>query len=104
MREAGADIIPGDLEGLDAIKEHLHGVDTLILTIIPMTPGLQEALLIEAKNAGVKRVVPSDFGPTAPAGVMMLHDGVSVTAFHRLDPFPLLSITKEASDAQVYQG
>ncbi|KAF4588027.1 hypothetical protein EYR38_009988 [Pleurotus pulmonarius] len=34
----------------------------------------QKPLILAAKKAGVGRVVPSDFGPTAPKGVMGMHD------------------------------
>ncbi|KAF9019734.1 hypothetical protein BDZ89DRAFT_307817 [Hymenopellis radicata] len=36
----------------------------------------QKPLVLAAKRAGVGRIIPSDFGPHAPRGVMPMHDMV----------------------------
>lgn len=39
----------------------------------------QKPLFQAAKKVGVGRVIPSDFGPTAPRGVMAMHDFVGLS-------------------------
>ncbi|KAF9262036.1 NAD(P)-binding protein [Marasmius fiardii PR-910] len=76
-------IIPGDIvdDTEETLQEHLksNDVDVLILTTVPFQPGQQNKILLAAKKAGVKRVVPSDFGPWAPKGAMAYQDGKLLT-------------------------
>ncbi|KAF9256989.1 NAD-P-binding protein [Marasmius fiardii PR-910] len=76
LRTSGVEVIPGDMvtDAEEALAGHLKNVDTLIITSIPFEEGQQNKLLIAAKNAGVKRVIPSEFGPSAPPGAMKYHD------------------------------
>ncbi len=77
LKAAGAEIVIGDIgEPEDKIEAFLKGVDVLISLVIAMID--QKPMLRAAKKAGVGRVVPSDFGPTAPKGVMEMHDLVSL--------------------------
>ncbi|KAF9019741.1 NAD(P)-binding protein, partial [Hymenopellis radicata] len=71
LKNAGAQIRIGDItESPETLEAVLQGVDILIsLVLVSMTD--QKPLL---KKAGVGRVVPSDFGPHAPRGVMAMHD------------------------------
>ncbi|KAG7087760.1 hypothetical protein E1B28_013701 [Marasmius oreades] len=60
-------IISGDV--VNDTEETLEGylktnnVDVVVLTTIPLQPGEQNKIILAAKKADVKRVVPSDFGP-----------------------------------------
>ena len=49
----------------------------LISLVLVMTVD-QKPLFRAAKKVGVGRVVPSDFGPTAPRGVTTIHDLVGL--------------------------
>lgn len=78
FKAAGAELRIGDIaEASEKIEASLQGVDILISLVFAMLD--QKPLLLAAKNAGVGRVVPSDFGPTAPPGVMDMHDVVSAS-------------------------
>ncbi|TFK84354.1 NAD-P-binding protein [Polyporus arcularius HHB13444] len=76
LRSSGVEIRLGDLE--DSVETHkatLAGVDVLISTVIATAVPKQKNILLAAKEAGVKRVVPSDFGtPLGPKGIGELHD------------------------------
>lgn len=77
FREAGAEVVIGDVsESPEKLETYLKGVDVLISTVLIMVD--QSPLILAAKKAGVGRVVPSDFGPTAPRGVMEMHDLVRI--------------------------
>ncbi len=77
LSEAGAEVVIGDAsESPEKLETYLKGVDVLISTVLVMVD--QKSLILAAKKAGVGRVVPSDFGPTAPKGVMDMHDLVSI--------------------------
>lgn len=58
----------------------MEDVDVLI-SLVPVLVD-QKPLFLAAKRAGVGRVVPSDFGSTAPKGVSTMHDAVC----HRHSP------------------
>ncbi len=76
LKAAGAELIIGDIsEPEEKIEEFLKGVNVLISMVLVMVD--QKPMLRAAKKAGVGRVIPSDFGPTAPKGVMEMHDFVS---------------------------
>ncbi|KAF4565666.1 hypothetical protein EYR40_002264 [Pleurotus pulmonarius] len=73
LTDAGAEVVIGDIsESPEKLESYLKGVDVLISTVLVMVD--QKPLILAAKKAGVGRVVPSDFGPTAPKGVMGMHD------------------------------
>ncbi|KDQ23097.1 hypothetical protein PLEOSDRAFT_1108732 [Pleurotus ostreatus PC15] len=68
-----AEVIVEDIFDSSAkLQYYLGGVDVLISKVLVMVD--QRPLLLAAKKAGVGRDVPSDFGPTAPRGVMFMHD------------------------------
>ncbi|KAF8920525.1 hypothetical protein CPB85DRAFT_1556573 [Mucidula mucida] len=73
LKAAGAEIRIGDItEAPEKIEAFLQGVDILVSIVLAMID--QKPLFLAAKKAGVGRVVPSDFGPYAPRGVMSMHD------------------------------
>ncbi len=76
LKAAGAEIRIGDItEAPEKIEAFLQGVDILVSIVLAMID--QKPLFLAAKKAGVGRVVPSDFGPYAPRGVMSMHDIVN---------------------------
>ncbi|KAF9052314.1 NAD-P-binding protein [Hymenopellis radicata] len=73
LKAVGAEIRIGDIaEAPEKIEAFLQGVDILISLVLAMID--QKPLLLAAKKAGVGRVVPSDFGPYVPRGVMAMQD------------------------------
>ncbi|KAG9226874.1 hypothetical protein CCMSSC00406_0003453 [Pleurotus cornucopiae] len=73
LTDAGAEVVIGDAsDSPEKLESYLKGVDVLISTVTMMVD--QKPLILAAKKAGVGRVVPSDFGPTVPKGVMALQD------------------------------
>ncbi|KAE9396232.1 NAD(P)-binding protein [Gymnopus androsaceus JB14] len=74
LEALGVEIIPGDLVTSTAqdLEKALQGIDIVICTVLPFVD--QKPLFLAAKRAGVKRVVPSDFGPQIPRGVFFLQD------------------------------
>lgn len=84
LRERGADIHIIDLVSInhEQLVSELRNAHTnvLISAIIPANPTdiqLQKTLAMAAKEAGVKRFIPSDWASTCPPGVMLLQDTVS---------------------------
>ncbi|KAH8679129.1 hypothetical protein BGZ61DRAFT_425721 [Ilyonectria robusta] len=75
-KDQGVAIVPFDLESpQEELVKALTGQDVLISCVIPFTPDAQMALADAAKVAGVKRFVPSAFGPSSPPkGTMALRD------------------------------
>ncbi|KIY66810.1 NAD(P)-binding protein [Cylindrobasidium torrendii FP15055 ss-10] len=75
FKAAGAEVRVGDIsQPEDVLEGHLKGVDILVSTVQAILLD-QAPLFRAAKKVGtLKRVVPSDFGPSAPRGVMALHD------------------------------
>ncbi|KAJ8688905.1 hypothetical protein PTI98_012980 [Pleurotus ostreatus] len=73
LTDAGAEVMVGDIsDPAEKLESYLKGVDVLISTVLVMVD--QKPLLLAAKNAGVGRVIPSDFASTAPKGAMFMHD------------------------------
>ncbi|KAF8920533.1 NAD-P-binding protein [Mucidula mucida] len=73
LKAAGAEIRLGDItEAPEKMEAFLQGVDILVSLVLAMVD--QKPLFRAAKKVGVGRVVPSDFGPYAPRGVMTMHD------------------------------
>ncbi|KAJ8474130.1 hypothetical protein ONZ45_g16059 [Pleurotus djamor] len=70
---ARAELRIGDItESADKLEAALQGVDIVISTVQIFLD--QRPLFDAAKKAGVSRVIPSDFGPSAPRGIMTMHD------------------------------
>ncbi|KAH8832081.1 hypothetical protein DL96DRAFT_1779863 [Flagelloscypha sp. PMI_526] len=67
-------ITQGDIakDSPQQLQRVLAGVDILISTVIPLVD--QCPLLLAAKEAGIKRVVPSDLSPHIPKGVFWAQD------------------------------
>ncbi|KAI0692308.1 NAD-P-binding protein [Cerioporus squamosus] len=76
LRSSGVEIRLGDLEdSVEKHKETLAGVDILISTVIATSVSKEKNVFLAAKEAGVKRVIPSDFGtPLGEKGIGDLHD------------------------------
>ncbi|KAH8823129.1 NAD-P-binding protein [Flagelloscypha sp. PMI_526] len=74
FEKLGVEIRPGSVEDSDASKldELVKGVDILVLTVMFYTD--QRPIILASKRQGVKRVVPSDWGPPIPRGVMSAND------------------------------
>ncbi|KAL4258583.1 NAD(P)-binding domain superfamily protein [Pleurotus pulmonarius] len=73
LTDAGAEVCIGDIsDDAEELQSYLEGVDVLI-SLVPVMVD-QKPLFLAAKKAGVRRVVPSDFGSTAPKGVSAMHD------------------------------
>ncbi|KAL0573066.1 hypothetical protein V5O48_008892 [Marasmius crinis-equi] len=81
LKSLGVGFISGDIveDSQATLENHLKDVDTVIITTVPFQPNQQDKLILAAKNANVKRVVPSDFGPSAPPGAMKYQDSKVVT-------------------------
>ncbi|TFK84353.1 NAD(P)-binding protein [Polyporus arcularius HHB13444] len=75
LRSSGVEIRLGALE--DSIETHkttLTGVDVLISAVVATTILQQKDIILAAKEVGVKRVIPCDFGTPGAKGVRQLHD------------------------------
>ncbi|KAH8832080.1 hypothetical protein DL96DRAFT_1494518 [Flagelloscypha sp. PMI_526] len=93
LENLGLGIIKGDIaeDSPQQIQEYLTGVDILISTVIPHID--QRPLFLAAKEAGVKRVIPSDFGPHIPKGIFWAQDTkLSVRDFIRENTIPFTFI------------
>jgi hypothetical protein len=75
----GVKVIPVELEGpYEKLVKALQGQETVISCVIPFTADAQISLANAAKDAGVRRFVPSSFGPICPpSGVLVLREIVS---------------------------
>ena len=58
------------------LKAALAGVDYIVSGVASEVLEIQRPLFRAAKEAGVKRIIPSDFGTACPPGVRNLHDKV----------------------------
>ncbi|KAH8823145.1 NAD-P-binding protein [Flagelloscypha sp. PMI_526] len=74
FKELGVEIRAGSIEDSDPTKldELVKGIDILVLTVLFHTD--QRPIILASKRQGVKRVVPSDWGPPIPRNVMDLND------------------------------
>ncbi|KAH8823146.1 NAD(P)-binding protein [Flagelloscypha sp. PMI_526] len=74
FKELGVEIRPGSVEDSDPSKldELVKGVDILVLTVLFYTD--QRPIILASKRQGVKRVVPSHWGPPIPRNVMNMND------------------------------
>ncbi|RPD58089.1 NAD-P-binding protein [Lentinus tigrinus ALCF2SS1-7] len=75
LRSAGIDIRLGDVaDSVEKHKEALAGVDILISAVVGTIIDQQKNIILAAQQAGVKRVIPCDFGTPGAKGVRELHD------------------------------
>ena len=79
------EIRQGDLlDGVEKLTSIFAGVDILISAVTAFVIEHQKDAFRAAKAAGVKRIVPCDFGTPGARGIRKLHDQVSAsTAFSR---------------------
>lgn len=79
IRQMGVSVVPVNLENNhDELVKTLAGQDVVVSAVVPLSPAPEIALANAAKEAGVKRFVPSAFGPSCPpSGIMLLRDIVS---------------------------
>lgn len=75
----GASVVAINLENNhQELVKALTGQEVVVSSLVPFTTGPEIALATAAKEAGVKRFVPSAFGPSCPPhGVMLLREFVS---------------------------
>lgn len=77
IEKRGAEIVAIDLDGpRDALVAALRNHDVVISAIRAWALDKQIPLVDAAKEAGVARFVPCDFGTVCPPGVMSLRDRV----------------------------
>ncbi|KAH9888501.1 NAD-P-binding protein [Cubamyces lactineus] len=75
LRASGVEIRVGDLfDGVEKLTSALAGVDVLISAVTAFVVEHQKDVFRAAKAAGVKRVVPCDFGTPGARGIRKLHD------------------------------
>lgn len=76
LRSRGVEVRTADVhsDSVETLKEALSGVDVLISVVTAEAILAQKPLLAAAKEAGVKRVIPCDFGTPGVRGVRDLHD------------------------------
>ncbi|CAJ2513572.1 Uu.00g016910.m01.CDS01 [Anthostomella pinea] len=75
LKDRGVKIVILDLKAPKAeLVKALTGLDTVLSCISAYQLELQAGLAQAAKDAGVKRFVPCDWGSPAPRGVMLLRD------------------------------
>ena len=78
LRAAGIEIREGDVaDDYEKLKQVVEGVDVLISAVNASAVPLQREIFRAAKEMGVKRVVPCDFGTPGAKGVRSYHDIVS---------------------------
>lgn len=77
LRTSGVEIRIGDLtDGVAKLKDTLAGVDIVISAVVAWSILAQKDLIRAAKEVGVKRIVPCDFGTPGKRGVRELTDEV----------------------------
>ncbi|KAH9931871.1 uncharacterized protein B0H18DRAFT_871768 [Fomitopsis serialis] len=76
LRSQGVEIRIGDFAADPPAKlsEHLKGVDVLLSTVSAEAIIQQKPIFKAAADAGVKRLIPCDFGTPGARGVRDLHD------------------------------
>ena len=78
LRAAGVEIREGDVtDDYEKLKKVVEGVDVLISAVYATVVPLQRDIFRAAKEMGVKRVVPCDFGTPGAKGVRSYYDIVS---------------------------
>ncbi|KAJ7163865.1 NAD-P-binding protein [Mycena crocata] len=78
LKRRGVEIVLIDIASasLNELVEVLTGVDTVISTLVHTQLGLQYGIIDAAVSAGVKRVVPCDFGTPGLKGKLDIRDYV----------------------------
>ncbi|KAK9775089.1 putative Isoflavone reductase P3 [Seiridium cardinale] len=76
LKTYGVDVISFDLAApREELVKTLTGQDIIISCVVPFSADTQNMLADAAKSAGVKRFVPSAFGPICPpSGVLVLRE------------------------------
>ncbi|KAF5623697.1 isoflavone reductase P3 [Fusarium tjaetaba] len=76
IKNKGVSVVPINLENNhDELVKALTGQDVVISCLVPFTTGPEIALANASKEAGIKRFLPSAFGPPCPPeGVMLLRE------------------------------
>ncbi|KZT73635.1 NAD(P)-binding protein [Daedalea quercina L-15889] len=76
LRERGVEIRVADYtsDPVPNLKEVLAGVDILISAINASALEVQKPIIAAAVEAGVRRIIPCDFGTPGARGVRVLHD------------------------------
>lgn len=80
IKARGIEIRHLDLESAtaDQLSNSLNGIDTVISAVHVSLLDLQKPLADACKKAGVKRLIPCDWGPSCTTGVRKMFDRVSV--------------------------
>ncbi|TPX36539.1 hypothetical protein SmJEL517_g01397 [Synchytrium microbalum] len=74
FKAKGAEVCVGSIQDLDSLKKALVGVD-IVLSMVGSGLILDQIELVKlAKEAGVKRFIPSDFSTYCPPGLMAMQD------------------------------
>ncbi|EIM83074.1 NAD-P-binding protein [Stereum hirsutum FP-91666 SS1] len=76
FRAKGASVVPIEISSAthDQLKELMKGADTVISVLVYTQLQLQRKLVDAAKEAGIKRFIPCDFGTTGKRGWRELYD------------------------------
>ncbi|KAF4456518.1 hypothetical protein F53441_1350 [Fusarium austroafricanum] len=76
IKRKGVSVVAINLENNhDELVKALTGQDVVISTLVPFFVGPEIALATASKEAGIKRFIPSAFGPPCPpSGVMLLRE------------------------------
>ncbi|KAL5521725.1 hypothetical protein ACEPAF_2473 [Sanghuangporus sanghuang] len=76
LKSRGIEVRALDLENwsVDQVAERLRGADTVISAIFELQLQLQRPLADACKKAGVKRLIPCDWGPACMRGVRRMLD------------------------------
>ncbi|KAF9807909.1 hypothetical protein IEO21_08026 [Rhodonia placenta] len=75
LRARDVEIRLGDIsDPHDKLTAVLSGVDVLISAVVARQITAQKGILSAAKDAGVKRVIPCEFGTPGARGIQVLHD------------------------------
>lgn len=85
FRAKGASVVPIEISSAthDQLKELMKGADTVISVLVYTQLQLQRKLVDAAKEAGIKRFIPCDFGTTGKRGWRELYDEVCFWVSHR---------------------
>lgn len=77
LRAHGVEIRTGDLnDSVESLKKTLERADILVCVVVAWQLGAQRDIIRAAKEVGVHRVVPCDFGTIGARGVRALYDVV----------------------------
>ncbi|KAF5247417.1 hypothetical protein FAUST_835 [Fusarium austroamericanum] len=84
IKKQGVSVVPINIEhNHDELVKTLTGQDVVISGVAPFSTAPEIALANAAKEAGVKRFIPSGFGPSCPpTGVLILRDFKEIIISH----------------------